>query len=65
MFLADESFGYNKELSAIRQIHLDAFTNGSILIRSAKSSDSGKYACEASNGIGAGLSESIYVSVKG
>jgi len=45
--------------------HLRPYENGSLLIYSAQKSDSGYLMCQASNGIGVGLSKVIRLDVHG
>ncbi|GAB6033412.1 Down syndrome cell adhesion molecule-like protein 1 [Chamberlinius hualienensis] len=40
------------------------FDNGSILLRDIRESDEGKYLCQATNGVGAGLSAVIFLDVQ-
>ena len=40
-------------------------TNGSLTIPSVTEADEGYYLCEASNGIGAGLSAVVFLTVNG
>lgn len=39
--------------------------NGSVIIRAADPSHEGHYTCQASNGIGSGLSKVVYLRVNG
>lgn len=45
--------------------HLQVFENGSLNILDARESDQGHYMCQASNGVGAGLSKVIKVTIHG
>ena len=45
--------------------HLRPYENGSLVIHNAQKSDSGFYMCQANNGIGAGLSKVIKLTVHG
>lgn len=41
------------------------FENGTLIVYNVQRSDAGYYMCQASNGIGAGLSKVIKMTVKG
>lgn len=43
--------------------HLQVFENGSLSISDATESDEGYYLCQASNGIGQGLSKVVHLKV--
>lgn len=45
--------------------HLQVSENGSLNILDARDSDAGHYMCQASNGVGAGLSKVIRVTING
>lgn len=45
--------------------HLQVFENGSLNILDARDTDSGYYMCQASNGVGPGLSKVIRVTING
>lgn len=45
--------------------HLQVFENGSLNILDARDSDLGHYMCQASNGVGAGLSKVIRIVING
>ncbi len=45
--------------------HLRPYENGSLAVHNAQKSDSGYYMCAATNGIGAGLSKVIKLTVNG
>lgn len=44
---------------------LTVSNNGSIFIRAADHVHEGRYTCQANNGIGAGLSKTVYLRVNG
>ena len=44
---------------------MQVFENGSLNILEARDSDFGHYMCQASNGVGAGLSKVIRITING
>ncbi|CAN7999140.1 unnamed protein product, partial [Ixodes hexagonus] len=51
--------------SIISNYHMQMFENGSLIINDVEPKDGGKYLCEATNGIGVGLSTVVRLSVHG
>lgn len=51
--------------SIVSSPHLQVHENGSLNILDARDSDHGHYMCQASNGVGAGLSKVIRVTING
>lgn len=51
--------------SIVSSPHLQVFENGSLNILDARDSDVGHYMCQATNGVGPGLSKVIKVTVNG
>ncbi|XP_077560088.1 cell adhesion molecule Dscam1-like isoform X1 [Haemaphysalis longicornis] len=49
--------------SIISNYHMQMFENGSLIINDVEPKDAGKYLCEATNGIGVGLSTVVRLSV--
>ncbi|CAN7984984.1 unnamed protein product, partial [Ixodes hexagonus] len=49
--------------SIISNYHMQMFENGSLIINDVEPKDGGKYLCEATNGIGVGLSTVVRLSV--
>lgn len=49
----------------LRSPDLQQLTNGTLLLTKVDKSTAGRYVCEATNGIGAGLSKVIQVTVNG
>lgn len=49
----------------ISSLYMRVFENGSLVIYNAQRSDAGYYLCQASNGVGAGLSRVIKLTVHG
>ncbi|XP_064480157.1 cell adhesion molecule Dscam1-like [Ornithodoros turicata] len=49
--------------SIISNYHMQMFENGSLIINDVGPGDAGKYLCEATNGIGAGISTVVRLSV--
>lgn len=45
--------------------HVEVFSNGSVVFRNVQKSMEGKYLCQARNGISAGLSKVVYLTVNG
>ena len=45
--------------------HLQVYENGSLNILDARDSDLGHYMCQATNGVGPGLSKVIKVTING
>ncbi|XP_042239240.1 Down syndrome cell adhesion molecule-like protein Dscam2 isoform X3 [Homarus americanus] len=43
--------------------HVEVFNNGSVVFRNVQKAMEGKYLCQARNGIGAGLSKVVYLTV--
>lgn len=41
------------------------FANGTLMIKSANEEDSAFYQCQASNGVGAGISKVVKLTVRG
>lgn len=44
---------------------VEVFNNGSLVFRNVQKSTEGQYLCQAHNGIGAGLSKVVYLTVNG
>lgn len=55
----------NLQRSIVSSPHLQVFENGSLNILDARDSDLGHYMCQASNGVGAGLSKVIRLVING
>ncbi|KAH7953228.1 hypothetical protein HPB49_006296 [Dermacentor silvarum] len=51
--------------SIISNYHMQMFENGSLIINDVEPKDAGQYLCEATNGIGVGLSTVVRLSVHG
>lgn len=49
----------------ISNSHIHALENGSLMIREAEQTDAGFYLCQATNGIGSGLSKVVELTVHG
>ncbi|KAL1428791.1 hypothetical protein MTO96_002512 [Rhipicephalus appendiculatus] len=45
------------------RVHVQAFENGSLAINDAKEEDAGFFLCQATNGVGQGLSKVVKVTV--
>lgn len=45
--------------------HVEVLGNGSVVLRRVQKSMEGMYLCQAHNGIGAGLSKVVYLTVNG
>jgi hypothetical protein len=49
----------------LRSRGIQLFPNGTLLIRQAFQDQQGQYMCEATNGVGAGLSSVVMLTVQG
>lgn len=58
-------FQFQYKRSIVSSPHLQVYENGSLNILDARDSDQGYYMCQASNGVGPGLSKVIKVTIHG